>query len=290
MAVTDTEMYDRLQEMIRNLFNNEEELDKARQNPEDYLADYDLTDVEPHDIDRCLGDMAPKYAEGGWIQKAPQPPAHQPQPEQAMQHIVHHHETIVREYGDWTYIDQSADTFIDQSVDVEAGDNANIDVETQNTAADDGGIALGEGAEIEDSAVNTGEFEGVQAGVGEFEGDVVTGDDNILDDSTDLDFDVVNVDGAGGPVNVATDGDATQNVDQSQETNTDVDLNFVNDSPGAAVNSGDEGSAEAGIDLEIGAPLGGRRELAGIDPDGDSVEIAEETPAQGAGFDEDPMG
>lgn len=285
MAATDTDAMDRLKDLLRKLFRNEEEREAFQSDPSEYLAKYDLTDVEPHEVNECVSEMAPNYE-----YTPPAPPQHLPKAEQVAYTVQHHHTEVIKEYGDWTYIDQSADTFIDQSVDVEAGDNANIDVETQNTAADDGGIALGEGAEIEDSAVNTGEFEGVQAGVGEFEGDVVTGDDNILDDSTDLDFDVVNVDGAGGPVNVATDGDATQNVDQSQETNTDVDLNFVNDSPGAAVNSGDEGSAEAGIDLEIGAPLGGRRELAGIDPDGDSVEIAEETPAQGAGFDEDPMG
>ena len=110
------------------------------------------------------------------------------------------HEHITNEH-----ITNEGDQIVDQSIRVEAGDDADVRIDSQNRAvqADDSGIAVGGG--VEDSAVNSGQVDGVMTGSGDVS-EVVVGDNNLT--VTDSEIDAMAVGGGDAVSMEDIDGNA----------------------------------------------------------------------------------
>src|SRR5690606_15006569 len=207
---------DKLQEILRDLFRSDRELDTMKADPEKYFGDKGLPEVSPEDVDRCVARMAPTYASSGHMASVSSTSgggAAAASPAQAAaQQVIAHHQTIVQQYGDFTYIDQSSESYVDNSVnvgDITAHGDVDLDIDNENATATEGGVALGEDAEIS-GQVNTGELTGVQGN-----GNTVT-DSTFGDGNTSYEQNIT----AGGDA-ILGDGNSTTNVtvEGSEDTN-----------------------------------------------------------------------
>jgi hypothetical protein len=217
MSTTDTPI-DKLQEIIRELFKSDKEQEAMKADPEGYFASKGVADITPEQVDRCVAEMAPTYANSGHVANVGAASAAAASPAAAAaSHVVAHHETIVQQYGDFTYIDQSSESYVDNSVEVgdvfAVGADVDLDIDNQNTTATEGGVAVGEDGEI-DGNVNTGTVNGIQ-GDGNTVDDLTFGDGN-----TSLEDNSVTQVQAGGDA-VLGDGNTTTdiNVVGSEDTN-----------------------------------------------------------------------
>lgn len=236
MSTTETPI-DELRELIRNLFDRDATAERAKlmDDPESYFASKGLTEVRADDVDRCVAEIAPGYAGSGHYANVTQgshaaAAAGSPAAQAAAQQVVAHYETVVQQYGDITYVDQSSETYVDNSVnidDLSAEGDIELDfdvhnettVDNDNVSADDGGVAVGEGSSI-DGNINTGEVNGVQ-GDGNTVDDLVFGDGNAVTE----DNDVTTVDTDGGDATVLEgDGNTITNVDVAGSEDTNVVL------------------------------------------------------------------
>ncbi|MFN0089583.1 MAG: hypothetical protein ACKVWR_04825 [Acidimicrobiales bacterium] len=117
---------------------------------------------------------------------------------------------------------------------LKAHDDIRIDLDTDSVLAADRGVAAGE--DIEDSAVNTGNFAGIQNGSGHVDArDAIIGDDNVRLDANGsgavaLGGNALNVDaynanlGSGDLTNVESYGGGQTVVGDGNETTGDVDV------------------------------------------------------------------
>ena len=162
------------------------------------------------------------------------------------------------------------DQVVDQSIQVRAGEGSDVQIETNHRAvqADDGSVAVGDG--VEDSAVNTGQVDGVITGSGDIS-DSVVGDDNLAVMNSDIDAmavgggDAVSMEDIDGNTNVggmqvgieaegdvnAAIGDANQMAqDQSVAVHQDTfaEMNEMEDSFAAEAAAAD--AADLELDLE----------------------------------------
>jgi hypothetical protein len=252
MSTTDTPI-DKLEEVIRELFGSQKAQEEMKSDPEGFFAGKGLADITPEQVDRCVADMAPTYATSGHmaqVSSASAGAAAASPAAAAASHVVAHHETIVQQYGDFTYIDQSSESYVDNSVEVgdvfAVGSDVDLDIDNQNTTATEGGVAVGEDGEISGN-VNTGTVNGVQ-GDGNTVDDITFGDGN-----TSVEDNSVTQVQAGGDA-VLGDGNTTTdiNVVGSEDTNIamgDGNQQVANDIDNSVDNSVDN-SINDSFDVE----------------------------------------
>jgi hypothetical protein len=219
MSTTDTPI-DRLKEMLRDLFGKEEELKAMEADPEGYFEAKGLPEISAEDVDRCVADMAPSYASSGHIAHVAAAPAGYSPAQAAAHQVVQHHQTIVEQYGDFTYVDESSHTYVDNSVDISdlsADGDITLALDQENVTASDGAVAAGE--DIEDSNVNTGEVNGIQ-GDGNTADDLVFGDGNMVTEDNDTNVFQNN----GDATALEGDGNTVTQVDVSGSSDTNIAL------------------------------------------------------------------
>lgn len=169
--------------------------------------------VSPEDLQRAIEQLSADMTSQQQAQLEPLRDAINSQEPTVIQEIIQQHAAPitnvqhVTRVTNVTKIDEG-DQFVDQSVNttILAEGDVEFDQEVSNTAniADDGAVVVG--GDLEDSAVNTGEFDGVQAaGDIDIENSAI-GDANVL--VADSEFDALAIGGdatsveAGGDANV----------------------------------------------------------------------------------------
>jgi hypothetical protein len=240
MSTTETPV-EQLKAMLRQLFGNEQEMKDMEADPESYFSNKGLSDITPADVDSCVAEMAPSYAASGHyaaVAQAAAPAAAGSAAAAAAAQVVTHQQTIVQQYGDFTYIDESSESYVDNSVEVgdvlNVGGEVDLDIDQDNVTATEGGVAAGEDI---DGNVNTGEVNGVQ-GDGNTVDDMVFGDGNTLTEDNDNTVfanngDATNVDGDGNDLTqIDVTGSEDTNIalgDGNYQSADDID-NSINDS------------------------------------------------------------
>jgi hypothetical protein len=218
MSQTETPI-EHLKDVMRRLFGNEDEMKAMQSDPEGYFESKDLPEITAEDVDRCVTEMAPSYASSGHVANVhPAPAAYSPA-EAAAYQVVQHHETIVQQYGDFTYIDESSETYVDNSIDISdlsADGDITLDLDQENVTATEGGVAAGEDIE---GNVNTGEVNGIQ-GDGNTADDLVFGDGNTVTEDNDNTVFANN----GDATNVDGDGNTLTQVDVTGSSDTNIAL------------------------------------------------------------------
>jgi hypothetical protein len=246
MSTTDTPI-DKLQEVIRELFGSEKAQEEMKNDPEGFFAGKGLADITPEQVDRCVADMAPTYANSGHVAQVSSAGAAAASPAAAAaSHVVAHHETIVQQYGDFTYIDQSSESYVDNSVEVgdvfAVGSDVDLDIDNQNTTATEGGVAVGEDGEISGN-VNTGTVNGVQ-GDGNTVDDITFGDGN-----TSVEDNSVTQVNAGGDA-VLGDGNTTTDVNVVGSEDTNIAMGDGNTQVANDIDNSVDNSVDNSIDYE----------------------------------------
>ena len=277
-----------LLDLLRSWFGNEELREEHNGDLEAYLASAGLDDItagEAYDVVGLYCDTLPIQSQSGDFSRnyrtsatseggnqrveAPPPPKH----DDDWDAVNNYTEYVVNTYNYTEITDQSVNTQI------QAGGDVDFDQEVDNVSADDGGVALGEDADIDDSNVVTGDDNlvaedsnvatgGSQAGTRDSQN--VGGDgiaqqastaENIGFGEGDVsqDNDQVTVIGSTN-VNTATgEGDADQDVDQSvdqewdyeSETNYEVHSETSYEQDTEIHQEIHDGDAEADTDQEI---------------------------------------
>lgn len=224
MSTTETPV-DRLKDLLRQLFGDEQEMKAMEAGPEEYFSNKGLADITPADVDSCVAEMAPSYASSGHYASVAQsaaPAAASSAAAAAAAQVVTHQQTIVQQYGDFTYIDESSETYVDNSVEVgdilNVGGEVDLDIDQDNVTATEGGVAVGEDGSI-DGNVNTGEVNGIQ-GDGNTVDDMVFGDGNTVTEDNDSTVFANN----GDATNFEGDGNTVTQVDVSGSEDTNIAL------------------------------------------------------------------
>jgi hypothetical protein len=225
MAVdVSSQAYQALRSLIERLLGSPEEAGKYLEDPGSYLAAYGVSDyqydasVVQQVISECAGgpyvpaeakQALYDYAQGGY------------EGHQSVQQVVQHVNKVVQEsYYNNEYITQQVynydnSTNVDNSTEVYVGGDVHgdLDVETTNVTATEGGVAAG--GDITDSGINTGENSGfvgnldVDASGGDGGGQGYEGPGSPGGAGGDVDL---NLNFGGGNQNV----DGTQNVGGNQ--------------------------------------------------------------------------
>ena len=238
--------------------------------------------VTPEDLQQAIAQLSDSLSAQQQAQLEPLREAIANQPAPVVQQIIQQEAappdqvTVVRhvtEVTNVTNIDEG-DQFVDQSVNttILAEGDVDFDQEVSNTAnvGDDGAVVVG--GDVSDSAVNTGQLDGVQAGGDVSIEDSAIGDGNVLVNDSEFDAlavggDATNVE-AGGDANV---GSGTQvGIDAGGDVQATVgDANDVTGDQTANVNSAPAPVEEPAFDEPLEAQV-----VDSVDLQAEAMEIA----------------
>lgn len=238
--------------------------------------------VTPEDLQQAIAQLSDSLTAQQQAQLEPLRDAIANQPAPVVQQIIQQEAappdqvTVVRhvtEVTNVTNIDEG-DQFVDQSVNttILAEGDVDFDQEVANTAnvGDDGAVVVG--GDVSDSAVNTGQLDGVQAGGDVAIEDSAIGDGNVLVNDSEFDAlavggDATNVE-AGGDANV---GSGTQvGIDAGGDVQAAVgDANDLTGDQTANVNNAPAPVEEPAFDEPVEAQV-----VDSVDLQAEAMEIA----------------